>query len=114
MCRVILAIALTGWAVLPCLTLPAAAQSGTRTPTSSGVVSGQGWNTGQDLRSSEDMNARRRAAAQRRATQNRNYPGTPTRTRGMPAPRPDQAGQGTVPAGTAATQAPPAPSPSAN
>ncbi len=110
--RVILAIALLPW-----LALPAAAQSGSRTPTSSGVVSGQGWNTGQDLRSSGNMTAaQRRAAVQRRAAQNRSYPGTPTRTRGLPGPRPGQAGEATSPAGStaaAATNAPPAAPPPA-
>ena len=77
-------------ALLPCLALPAAAQSGLRTPTSSGVVSGQGWNTGQDLHRQEDTNARRRAEAQRRAA-NRSYTGLPTRTRGIPGRRPGEA-----------------------
>ncbi len=92
--RVILAVA-----VLPWLALPAGAQSGSRTPTSSGVVSGQGWNTGQDLRSSESMTtAQRRAELQRRAARNRSYPGTPTRTRGLPGPRPSQGGEAAAPA----------------
>ncbi len=64
-------------ACLPCLALPALGQSGTHTPTSSGVVSGQGWNTGQDLHRQEGTAAQRREA-QRRAN-NRNYPGTPQR-----------------------------------
>ncbi len=99
--RVCLALAL-----LPVLALPAAAQSGTRTPNSSGYVSGQGWNTGQDLHNAESTTAaQRRAELQRRAARNRSYPGTPTRTRGLPGPRPGQAGE--TPA-AAPAQTPPA------
>ena len=87
-------------ALLPWLALPAMAQSGTRSATSSGYVSGQGWNTGQDLRTPEDMTAaQRRAEMQRRAARNRSYPGTPTRTRGLPGPRPGQPGWSHSPRG---------------
>ncbi len=75
--RLILAAAL-----LPCLGLPALAQNGARTATSSGVVTGQNWSHGQDLRSSENIEAQRRAEILRRVPQ-RNYSGLPTRTRGI-------------------------------
>jgi hypothetical protein len=114
-------------ALLLCLALPAAAQNGTRTPTSSGVVIGQGWNAGQDLSTPENMTAgQRRAAVRRRAAQSRSYPGTPSRTRGLPGPRSGQAGEAAAPAGATSTapagatagqapaQTPPPPPPRAN
>lgn len=89
-------------ALLPLLAGPVLAQNGTRTPTNSGVVTGQGWNTGQDLGRPEDTATSRRRREVQHRTANRNYPGT--RTRGLPARRP-------VPGGSdaPATQAAPPP-----
>ena len=73
--------------LLPCLAVPALAQSGSRSATSSGVVSGQGWNTGQDLHNATTATARRRAEALK-STPNRNYSGLPNRPRTTPSQRP--------------------------
>ena len=66
--------------------MPALAQSGSRSATSSGVVSGQSWNTGQDLHNSTNPNARLRAEALKRAP-SRNYSGLASPARTTPSQR---------------------------
>ncbi len=67
---------------------PAMAQSGVTTPNSSGVVSGQNWNTGQDTRRFESTEAaRRRAEVQRRNRQPQRYTGVGRPVPATTAPR---------------------------